>query len=145
VRVTPDANVLVRAHPRSRSTGRKLLVALIEGGHTLVLSNEIIAETIEVLRYPRLQKRFALTEEELYDYAQFLRQASQTVILSQPFLAPLRDPDDLDILQTAERGAADVLCSNDSDFHDPAVVGYCAARGIEVSNENSLLARLVEG
>jgi predicted nucleic acid-binding protein len=65
LRVTPDANVLVRAHPRSRSTGRKLIVALIEGGHTLLLSNEIITETIQVLRYPRQRKRFALTDEEL--------------------------------------------------------------------------------
>jgi predicted nucleic acid-binding protein len=77
LRVTPDTNILVRAHPRSRSTGRKLIAALIEGGHTLVLSNEIVAETVAVLRYPRLQKRFALTDEELYDYSQFLRQVSQ--------------------------------------------------------------------
>ena len=143
MRVTPDANVLVRAHPRSRSTGRKLLVALIEGGHTLLLSNEIITETVKVLRYPRLQKRFGLTDEELYDYAQFLRQVSQTVILSQPYHAPLRDPDDLDVLQTAERGAADMLCSNDKDFHDPIILGYCAARGIEVCYEDTLLARMV--
>jgi len=113
-------------------------------GHTLLLSNEIIIETIQVLRYPRLQKRFALTDDELYDYAQFLRQVSQTVILSQPYHAPLRDVDDLDVLQTAERGAADVLCTNDKDFHDdPAVLGYCAARGIEVCYEIDLLTRLV--
>ena len=80
---------------------------------------------------------------ELYDYAQFLRQVSQTVILSQPYHAPLRDLNDLDVLQTAERGASDVLCSNDGDFHEPAIVGYCASRGIEVCNENTLLARLV--
>jgi len=110
----------------------------------LLLSNEIIIETIQVLRYPRLQKRFALTDDELYDYAQFLRQVSQTVILSQPYHAPLRDVDDLDVLQTAERGAADVLCTNDKDFHDdPAVLGYCAARGIEVCYEIDLLTRLV--
>jgi putative PIN family toxin of toxin-antitoxin system len=145
LRVTPDTNILVRAHPRSRSTGRKLIVALIEGGHTLVLSNEIVAETVAVLRYPRLQKRFALSDEELYDYSQFLRQVSQTVILSQPFLAPLRDPDDLHVLETAERGAAEVLCTNDADFHDPAMLAYCAARGIEVCNENTLLARLSPG
>jgi putative PIN family toxin of toxin-antitoxin system len=81
----------------------------------LLLSNEIITETIQVLRYPRLQKRLALTDEELYDYAQFLRQVSQTVILSEPYHARLRDADDLHVLQTAERGAADMLCTNDKD------------------------------
>lgn len=143
MRVTPDANVLVRAHPRSRSTGRKLIIALIEGGHTLVLSNEIIDETVRVLRYPKLQKRFALTDEELYDYAQFLRQVAQIVILSQPYNAPLRDACDLHVLQTAEHGEADVLCTSDKDFHDdPNVIGYCADRGIEVLYEDDLLMRL---
>lgn len=66
------------------------------------------------------------------------------MILRQPYHAPLRDPDDLDVLQTAERGAADVLCSNDKDFHDDAILlGYCAARGIEVCHEDTLLARMV--
>jgi hypothetical protein len=33
------------------------------------------------------------------------------VVLGQPYLAPLRDPKDLDVMQTAERGDADVLCT----------------------------------
>jgi len=49
------------------------LAAVLEGRHTLVLSNEIIVETTRVLRYPRLQELYALTEDELYDYAQFLQ------------------------------------------------------------------------
>jgi len=142
LRITLDATVLVRAHPRSLSTARKLLTALIRGDHVLVLSNEIVVETIRVLRYPRLQRLHALSEEQLYDYKQFLQRASQTVVLRQPYHAPLRDTNDLDVLQTAERGEADVLCSNDGDFHDPVIVGYCAARGIEVCNENTLLKRL---
>lgn len=85
-----------------------------------------------------------MSEDQLYDYVRFLQRVSQTVVLRQPYLAPLRDAHDLDLLQTAERGEADVLCSNDSDFHDPVIVGYCAARGIEVCNENALLRRLVD-
>jgi hypothetical protein len=45
LRIVLDATVLVRAHPRSRSVGRKLLNAVLEGSHTLLLSNEIIVET----------------------------------------------------------------------------------------------------
>ena len=116
--------------------------ALIDAQHTLVLSNEIIGETIRVLRYPRLQRRFGLTEAELYDYTQFLQQASQIVVLRQPFVAMLRDPADLHVLQTAEHGAADVLCTNDDDFHEPVILGYCASRGIEVYREEVLLARV---
>ena len=65
------------------------------------------------------------------------------VVCGPPYRAPLRDANDLDVMQTAECGAADVLCSNDGDFHEAGVIAYCAARGIEVCNENSLLSRLV--
>jgi putative PIN family toxin of toxin-antitoxin system len=142
LRVVLDATVLVRAHPRSISTGRNLLNALLEERHTLVLSNAIVAETIRVLRYPGLQKLHALTDEQLYDYAQFLKEASDIVTVGPPYHAPLRDANDLDVIQTAERGDADVLCSNDGDFHEPGIVAWCAARGINVCAENALFRLL---
>jgi hypothetical protein len=67
------------------------------------------------------------------------------VIFGPPYNAPLRDAGDLGVMQTAECGAADVLCSNDSDFHTPTIIAFCAERGIEVCNENSLLNRLAGG
>ena len=143
MRAVLDATVLVRAHPRSLSAGRKVLATLIEQRHTLVLSNEIVLETTKVLRYPRLQKLHALTEAELYEYAQFLLDVSETVILDRPYDAPLRDPYDLDVMQTAERGEVDFLCSNDGDFHEPAILAFCAARGIEVCTEATMLARFL--
>jgi hypothetical protein len=36
-------------------------------------------------------------------------------------------------LQTAERGDADLLCSDDGDFHDAATIAFCAARDIAAS------------
>ena len=62
-----------------------MLTAVLEGRHTLVLSNEIIVETTRVLRYPRVQKLYALTEDALYDYAQFLQNVSQTVLIAHPY------------------------------------------------------------
>ncbi len=70
--------------------GRKLLTALLDGGHTLVLSNAVLAEVTKVLRYPRLQKLHALTDEQIYDYAQFLRDVSEMVVVGPPYHAPLR-------------------------------------------------------
>ena len=52
------------------------------------------------------------------------------VVLGPSHHAPLRDANDLDVMQTAERGDADVLCSNDGDFHEAGIVAYCATRGI---------------
>lgn len=122
-----------------------MLTALLEGRHTLLLSNEIVVETVKVLRYPRLQKLHAFADDELYEYAQFLQEVCQTVVLNHPYHAPLRDPNDLDVMQTAERGEADVLCSNDRDFHEAGMMAFCAARGIEVCTEGALLARLAAG
>ncbi len=145
MRIVLGATVLVRAHPASRTTGRKVLNALLEGRHTLLLSNELIVETVEVLRYPRLQKLYALAEGELYDYAQFLHEVCQKVVIKHPYHAPLRDANDLDVMQTAERGEADVLCSDDRDFHEAGLITFCAARGIEVCTEAALLARMASG
>jgi len=143
LRIVLDATVLVRAHPRSNSAGPKVLAAVLDGRHTLLLSNAIIAETTKVLRYPRLQKIHALTDAQVYDYAQFLQDVSEIVLLHPAYHAPLRDANDLDVMQTAERGDADILCSNDGDFHEPGILGYCAVRGIEVHDEKSLLALLI--
>jgi hypothetical protein len=47
------------------------------------------------------------------------------------------------VLQTAERGAADVLCTHDADFYDTAVLSFCSELGIEVCDEVTLAARLL--
>jgi hypothetical protein len=66
-----------------------------------------------------------LTEEDLLGYAQFLQSVSHLVILDPQFRAPLRDPTDLIVLQTAEQGEADFLCTHDADFYDPKILSYC--------------------
>jgi putative PIN family toxin of toxin-antitoxin system len=123
---------------------RHVLELVIARGHTLVLSNEVIVEVGRVLRYPRLQALFRLTEDDVFEYTQLLKSIAQIVTLRPDYVAPLRDPSDLMVLQTAELGDADVLCSNDADFHDTALIRWCAERGIDVLDEATLLARLIE-
>lgn len=55
----------------------------------------------------------------------------------------MRDPSDLIILQTAERGSASTLCTSDRDFSSPEVIAYCASRGIEIVDEQTLASRLL--
>ena len=99
----------------------------------------------KVLRYPRFQALYGLSEADLLDYTQLLQSVSQVVILDSSYRAPLRDPNDLIVLQTAERGEADILCTNDGNFYDPTILSYCTARGIEVCDESTLLERLMQG
>jgi len=118
------------------------LEELLQSGHDLILSNEMLAEATKVLRYPRFQVLYSLTDADLLDYTQFLQSISDLVALDPHYRAPLRDPSDLIVLQTAERGEADILCTDDGDFYDPMILSYCAARGIEVCDELTLLERL---
>jgi putative PIN family toxin of toxin-antitoxin system len=121
---------------------RGLLRALIARGHTLLTSGPSLAELARVLRYPRLQALYSLTEEEIYDYVQFLRSASETVDIDQSLRVPMRDPNDVAILQTAIAGAADLICTLDTDFRDAETVAYCAAAGVEICTDRELSSRL---
>jgi putative PIN family toxin of toxin-antitoxin system len=120
-----------------------LLIELLRRGHRLILSNEILAETTRVLRYPRFQALYGLTEDDLLAYVQFLQSVSHLVVLEPDYHAPVRDSQDLIVLQTAEHGDADILCTHDADFYEPAVLLYCTVRGIEVCNERTLISRMV--
>ena len=144
MRIVPDATVLIRAHNRSKALARRLLNEILEQGHRLVLSNEMISEVVRVLRYPEFQNLYGLTDGDLLEYAQFLQSVSDIVILDSYYRSPfLRDPNDTDVLQTAERGEADVLCTHDKDFYeDAAVLVFCAIRGIELCTERTLMTRL---
>jgi putative PIN family toxin of toxin-antitoxin system len=142
LRVVLDTNTLVRAHARSSNQARRLLIELLAGRHYLLTSNEILAEVTKVLRYPRFRTLYGLTESDLLDYTQFMQSVSDVVVLDPQYRAPLRDPSDLIVLQTAERGEADILCTKDRDFYDQKVLSYCGARGIEVCDESALLRRL---
>ena len=143
MRIVLDTNVLIRAHQRDRSLARRLLEEILKRGYRLVLSNEMIVEIVKVLRYPRFQDLYGLTESDLLDYSQFLQSVADMVVLDPRYRAPLRDSTDLIVLQTAERGEVDVLCTNDGDFYDQTILTFCAARGIDVCDELSLLARLI--
>jgi putative PIN family toxin of toxin-antitoxin system len=142
VKAVLDTNILIRAHKSSKGQARRLLIRLVERGQRLVISNPMIVEVTRLLRYPRFQSIYGLTEADLLEYAQFLQSIADIVLIAGAYSAPLRDPSDLVVMQTAERGRVDVLCSNDLDFHEPGMVAFCAAREIEVCDEATLLARL---
>ena len=143
MRIVLDTNALIRAHARVPLLARRLLRAILQHNHRLVLSNEILAEVTKVLRYPRFQHLYGLTDSELLEYVQFLQSVSELIPLDHSYWAPLRDPSDLIVLQTAEREEADILCTKDDDFFDRRVQAYCAARGIEVCDEGTLAQRIL--
>ena len=80
-----------------------------------------LRELARVLRYPRLLKFYGLTEDMVFDYVTFLRRFSEIVTLDPLVIAPIRDVNDIIVMQTAIIGEAEILCTKDEDFFkDPA-------------------------
>ncbi len=144
MRIVLDTTILVRANERSAGLARGLLIAIIESQHTLLLSNEMLHELARVLRYPRLQAFYGLSENLVYEYVGFLRQAAEMVSLSPMVVAPIRDVNDVIVMQTAIVGEADVLCTNDEDFFAKPAAEYLASLQIAVLDDITLITRLRE-
>ena len=70
-----------------------------------------------------------------------LRQVAHVVRPSPTVKAPMRDANDVFILQAAAVGDADVICTWDADFYDPKTLAFCARLGIHVCDDRALLNR----
>jgi putative PIN family toxin of toxin-antitoxin system len=102
----------------------------------------MLHELARVLRYPRLQAFYNLPETLVFDYVRFLRRSSEIVPLNPLVVAPIRDVNDVVVMQTAIIGEADILCMNDRDFFEKPACEYLAAMGIAVLDDISLMHRL---
>lgn len=142
MRIVLDTSILVRTTERSHGPARDLLLQVIAGPHTLVLSNEILNELARVLRYPRLQEFYGLSDTRIHDFLGLLREVSEIVTLNPILVLPSRDPNDIVVLQTAVLGDADVLCTKDEDFYSPPASEFLRKLGVAVMDDLSLLHRL---
>jgi uncharacterized protein len=142
LKVVLDTTILVRAHEHTQGLPRQLLLSLVESSHTILLSNEMLHELARVLRYPRLKRTYGLSEEIVYSYVSFLREVSHIVILDTLLLTPIRDTNDLVVMQTAILGEADVLCSKDNDFFTEPVSRFLKEFGVIVVDDIELMQKL---
>jgi putative PIN family toxin of toxin-antitoxin system len=142
VKIVLDTTILVRATERSHGLARELLTNIVEGEHRLLLSNEMLHELARVLRYPRLRDFYGLTEDLVFDYIKLLRRSSEIVTLDPLVIAPIRDVNDIIVMQTALIGEAEILCSNDDDFFEHPASEYLHKMGIAVLDDIALMHRL---
>jgi putative PIN family toxin of toxin-antitoxin system len=142
VKIVLDTTILVRAHERSNGFARELLTNIIESEHRLLLSNEMLYELARVLRYSRLQEFYGLTENMIFEYVKLLRRSSELVILDPLVVAPIRDVNDIIVMQTAIIGDADILCTKDQDFFENPASEYLRKMDIAVLDDVALMHRL---
>jgi putative PIN family toxin of toxin-antitoxin system len=142
MRVTPDTGILVRMNVRATGPARRLLDVILDGPHELILSEFLLKETARVLRYPRMQAVYKLTENDISEHIELLRARSDLVdpVVHAPVV--LADPNDDPVVYTAVAGGADVLCAMDRDFYSPQVISFCRESGIEIMNDVELLQKL---
>jgi putative PIN family toxin of toxin-antitoxin system len=142
VKIVLDTSILVRANEHSFGLARELLIRIVDSEHRLVLSNEMLHELAKVLRYPRLLKFYDLSENLIYDYVSLLRLSSEIVPLNPLITAPIRDVNDVIVMQTAIIGEADILCTKDDDFFHSPAAEYLQKMGITVIDDIALMKRL---
>jgi uncharacterized protein len=73
MRVVVDTNVFVSGLMLPASVPGRILAATDAGGFEIVLCEPILDEIRTALRYPKVRKRIALSDEDLDWYAQALR------------------------------------------------------------------------
>jgi len=142
MRITPDTGILVRMNLRATGPSRRLLDVILDGPHELILSEFLLKETARVLRYPRMQNLYHLTDKDISEHVELLRGRSDLVdpVVHTPVV--LADPNDDPVVYTAVAGRADILCAMDRDFYTPQVVTFCRENGIEVMNDVELLLKI---
>lgn len=100
MRIVLDSNILVRAFVSSHGVASDLLLTILSGGHTLIRSNEMLSEVARVLRYPRLMAIHGENEETIYEFTAWLHDVAEIVALDLLARAPIRDRNDIFVLQT---------------------------------------------
>ncbi len=142
MRIVLDTNVLVRANVKVKGPARDLRLRIAYSNHVMITSPFLLREVERALAYPRLQKLWHLTLQDIQEHVEFLVMISEIVhpIIEAPVV--LKDPNDDAVVYTAVLGEADVLCTLDRDFYEPEVIAFCYERGISVLGDVELLQKL---
>lgn len=111
MRVVIDTNVLISGIINPDGVPARLIDFLEPLG--LLSSEALLNEFERVLHYPRIQHRYALTEERIEGYVRRLRRASKIVKLEDIAEKITRDPNDDRFLVCALAGGADYVVSGD--------------------------------
>jgi putative PIN family toxin of toxin-antitoxin system len=108
-----DTNVLVSALCLPGSLPAELLRRWLVREYVLLLSEHILAELADVLRRPKIVRRFGITEEKAQAFVEILRDLAQIVPGMLTVEAVRDDPKDNPVVACALEGNANFLVSGD--------------------------------
>lgn len=109
-RIVLDTNVLISSLIK-RGKSRELTNKIAKNRLTLVLSQEILSEFIEVMDRDKFRKY--ATKSEVKKFTSFLLQTAEVVKIKSNFRVVKEDPKDDVVLNTAFDGRAEYIASGD--------------------------------
>ena len=126
-------------HCTPRGLAREILKLVTLPPHAIVVSPPLLTDLDRVLHYPRIQVKFMLADQDIADFIALIQAVSDVVV--QPAIVRVvpADADDDIVVATAIDGKADVICTRDQHFSDPAVHSYCAANNIRILTDLELV------
>jgi uncharacterized protein len=129
VRAVVDTNVWVAGLIAPPGPAGAVLELVVRRRIDAVCSWELAQEIADVLRRPRLARRYAISEDDVRDVLALLAPLLPTIEVD----VEMRDITDLPVLRAAISGRAQAIITGDRDFHDdPAPHSWLVQRGIEL-------------
>jgi putative PIN family toxin of toxin-antitoxin system len=116
MKVVLDTNVLVSALLKRDSVPGRLLQAVWDSALDLVLSEELLTELRDVLRYPKIRKRLVASAIDVELFLELLPFFTIQADLSGIKVPRPRDAADAMVLVTFVAGQAEWLVSGDEDL-----------------------------
>jgi putative PIN family toxin of toxin-antitoxin system len=91
-----------------------IIVAWTAGKFTLIVSNQVVSEYLEVLSRPR----FKIAHDELNDFAALILSKAEFVLPEESIHVVEADPSDNKFIEAAVAGQADYIVSGDKHLLD---------------------------
>ena len=113
MRVVVDTNILVSSLIVPRGISAQLMEHWRRRSFYLLTSEPVLEECTRVLQYPRIRRKYPLTDQEILRFITFLREQCEVVWPEMALDAVAQDPDDNRILECAVAGGADYIVTGD--------------------------------
>lgn len=137
IAVVFDANIYISALISTKGASARLVGLLAENTLSVAMSAAILAEIKRVTHYPRIRKKYQLTEVEIDEFLDLLRDQVLWVEPDEVVQVIEDDPDDDKYLACAVAANAQFIISGDRHLRD--LERY---QGIEILTPAAFLAYL---
>src|SRR5687767_4285145 len=118
MKVVVDTNIVVSSYIVQNGKPAQVLNYWKNRAFDLLVSEQLLAEYEEVLKYTRIRKRHLMNDKEIAGLIEDFREFAILIEPSVTLNVISDDPDDNRVLECAEEGGAEYIISGDPDILD---------------------------